>query len=67
MRVTELKNTSNENIDIELINGATITLAPKTKLKNMDIREVDSIKGKVEFKEDLTEVNQATGRRPIFG
>lgn len=67
MKLVSLKNVSNENIDVALMDGAFLTLPPKAEIKNMNVQEVASLKGKVSFVEDLTEVNQATGRRQIFG
>lgn len=67
MRLVSLHNTSNESIKLSLQNGTTITLPPDVKVANVDVAEVDSLRGKIEFKEDLTEVNAKTGKTRILG
>lgn len=67
MRVTRLQNTSNENLNVQLVNGATIVLEPNTGLVNSDVANVDSLRGKVKVTQDLTEVSQQTGKTRIDG
>ena len=67
MRVTRLQNTSKENLNVQLVNGATVVLEPDTGLVNSDVANVESLRGKVKVTEDLTEVSQQTGKTRIDG
>lgn len=67
MRVTRLENISEQEVTVELVNGAKVGLPPKASLTNADVVNVDSLKGRVSLTEDLTEINQATGKTRING
>ena len=67
MRVSKLFNKSDSPIEVFLSNGATVVLPSKATMINTEISEVDSLRGKVDIKEDLTEVNASTGKKRIFG
>lgn len=66
MRVKKLQNVSDENIDLRLVNGAEVTL-PSATMQNVDVVEVESLKGKVDFIQDLTEVNLPSGKKRLLG
>jgi hypothetical protein len=67
MRVKKLQNVSDENIDLRLVNGAEVTLPPSAIMQNVDVVEVESLKGKVDFTQDLTEVNLPSGKKRLLG
>lgn len=67
MRVKKLQNVSDENIDLRLVNGAEVTLPPSATMQNVDVAEVESLKGKVDFIQDLTEVNLPSGKKRLLG
>lgn len=67
MRMSKIKNVSDEYVCVPLTNGAQMTLCPRSEVQNIDIAEKDSLVGKVEFVEDLTEVRQPEGKKRIFG
>jgi hypothetical protein len=67
MRVKKLQNVSDENIDLRLVNGAEVTLPPSATMQNVDVVEVESLKGKVDFIQDLTEVNLPSGKKRLLG
>jgi hypothetical protein len=67
MRVKKLQNVSDENIDLRLVNGAEVTLPPSAIMQNVDVVEVESLKGKVDFIQDLTEVNLPSGKKRLLG
>jgi hypothetical protein len=67
MRVKKLQNVSDENIDLRLVNGAEVTLPPSAIMQNVDVVEVESLKGKVDFTQDLTEVSLPSGKKRLLG
>jgi hypothetical protein len=67
MKVRELTNVSNSDIDVTLIGGTKVTLSPRSTLKNADITDAQDLSGKVKVVGDLTEVTAATGRTRIDG
>jgi len=66
MRLTRLKNISNESIKVSLSNGVELSLPPDVGISNVDVMEVDSLRGRIELTEDLTEVNRATGKQRLL-
>ena len=66
MRIKNLTNLSNEDINLRLMNGAEITLPPNSAITNTDIVEVESVRDKVKFTEDLTEITNKTGKRMLL-
>jgi hypothetical protein len=67
MRVSNLKNTSGGDVNVQLVNGATVVLPPGTGLKDTDVSNIESLRGKVKVTQDLTEVSQQTGKTRIYG
>jgi hypothetical protein len=67
MRVTHLKNVSEEDINVQLLNGASVVLPPKAGLKDVDVVNVGNLHGKVTLTEDLTEVTRPVGKTRIDG
>lgn len=61
MRVSELTNTSNQTISIQLCNGPIIDLPPKAKLHNVQVTNINDIRGQVNVKEDLSEIGSSHG------
>lgn len=66
-RVSKIENTSGSNVEVKLSSGGTVTMAPKSKMENVNIDNVNDIKGRVELSEDLTEVNMPGGCTRIDG
>ena len=67
MRIKKLTNITNENITVTLLGGPQITLPPNASLDNADITDVQSLQGKVQIIEDLTEVSLPSGKKRLLG
>jgi len=68
MRIRELENNSNEDVELKHKNGTRTTLPPGTKLKNVDIVNLSEIGGRVKIKFDLTEVTgESSGKQRLNG
>lgn len=65
MRIRKLENISNEDVELWHKNGAKTILPPGAELKDIDVVNLDEIKGKTKTTIDLTEVNEASGRKRL--
>lgn len=65
MRATRVENISGEPIELELKGGARIKLPPGTKLSNVDVQNIESIRSKVKVTEDLGEVGDSSGKQNL--
>lgn len=65
MKLVRIENISNENVQIKHKNGAETTLPPGVELKNVDIANLDEIKGKTSTIIDLTEVTEHQGKTQL--
>ncbi len=63
MRVSELTNTSKQEISVHLCNGPTIELPPNGTIRNVEISNINDIKGQVKVKEDLSEIGESHGSK----
>ena len=63
MRVSELTNTSKRGISVQLCNGPTVDLPPNATIKNVEISNINDIKGQVKVKEDLSEIGESHGSK----
>ena len=63
MRVSKLTNVSNENISVRLYGGPIIVLEPRSSICNVEVENINSIRGQVEVKEDLTEIGGSHGSK----
>jgi len=56
MRIKKIKNTSQENVILELGEGSTLSLPPGRSFQNVRVTNLDQIKDKVEVSSDLGEI-----------
>ena len=66
-RVSEIQNTSKDDVKVKLTGGPEVTISPKSSLKNVDVDNLESLGSNVKVTNDLTEVNQATGKTRLNG
>jgi len=62
MKLKKLENTSNQDISIAHKNGAKTTLPPGATLSDVDIINLDEVKGQTKSVVDLSEVNEDKGK-----
>lgn len=67
-RVTEIKNNSKDPVSVKLIGGPIITLTQGASIKNVDVENMNDLRGnvKIKIKEDLTEVGSSTGKQKLY-
>ena len=65
MKLVTIENNSNEDVELRHKNGAKTILPPGAELKDIDVVNLDEIKGKTKTTIDLTEVNEASGRKRL--
>ncbi len=63
MRVSELTNTSKQEILVHLCSGPTIGVPPNGTLRNVEIANINDIRGQVKIKEDLSEIGGSHGSK----
>lgn len=66
-RIARITNTSGNDVVVKLTGGPKITLPSGSSLENVDVENINSIKGKVAVKEDLTEIVTGKGKTKING
>jgi len=66
MKLMRVENISNEDVELKHKNGAKTTLPPGTELKDVDIINLDEVKGRTKTIIDLTEVNENQGRTKLY-
>jgi len=62
MRLVKIKNNSNEDVELKHKGGAKTILPPGTELKDVDITNLDEVKGRTKTTIDLTEVKENQGK-----
>jgi hypothetical protein len=62
MRIKKIENTCDEDVQLDLEGGGTLTLVPGTSFKNLRVRNLDEIKFKVKVSLDLGEINESDPR-----
>ena len=67
MRIAYLKNISKEDVNLELSCGASLAIPPGAQMSDVDVVEMASLRGKVSFTEDLSEVRNASGKTQLNG
>ena len=66
MKVTSIKNISNERILINVNDGKQISLPPNCSHKSIDVTNMDEISEKVSYIADLTEVNTFNNKTQLY-
>jgi len=66
MKIVRIENNSNEDVQLEHKNGAKTTLPPGAELKNIDVVNLDEVKGKTKTTIDLTEVSEDLGKQKLY-
>lgn len=66
MFVRKLVNITETELEVELSNGAVVILPPKAKLECCQIANINSLLGKVQLIEDLTEVDRNYGSKRLW-
>jgi len=66
MKIVDIQNNSNKDIELRHKNGAKTTLPPDIKLKNIDITNLGEIKGQVKTTIDLTEVTENSKKTLLY-
>jgi len=56
MRVKQIENISQENVQLNLGSGIKLTLEPGASFKNIRVENLDKIKNKVKVTSDLGEI-----------
>jgi len=67
MKLKKIKNSSDVSVKLEHKNGAITILPPKATLKNVNISNLEEVKGNVETVTDLTEVTESKGNTILHG
>lgn len=67
MKLNSIKNSSDVPVKLIHKNGAKTILPPEAALKNVDINNLEEIKGSVETVSDLTEVTEDKGKTVLHG
>jgi len=67
MKLNSIKNSSDTSVELEHKNGAKTTLPPEATLKNVNINNLEEVKGSVETVADLTEVIENKGKTILYG
>jgi len=62
MKLKKLENTSNQDISIVHKNGAKTTLPPGATLSDVNVINLDEVKGQTKSVVDLSEVNEDKGK-----
>lgn len=62
MKLKTIENNSNEDIELKHKNGAKTILPPGAELRNIDIVNLDEVKGGTKTTIDLTEVTESQGK-----
>ena len=65
MKVTTIKNISNESIEIAVCHGIKVVLPPDASHDNIDVMNLSELGGKVSYVSNLTEVNNASGLQKL--
>ena len=58
MRLTKLKNVSNENVQIRQPSGGKFMLTPGNEVSHVEVSNLHEVLGKVKVTHNLTEVNE---------
>jgi hypothetical protein len=68
MNVRKIKNTSETDIAVQVDERTTIVIKPGMELKDMNVRNMDSIRKFVDVEYDLSEINPIReGRQQLNG
>ena len=67
MKVRKIENNSIEDVELKHKNGANTTLPPGVSLSEVDIINLEEVKGRTKTTIDLTEVNEHRGRTKLYG
>jgi len=58
MRIKQIENISQEDVQLNLGNGSTLTLQPGASFNNVKVENLDQIKEKVKVTSDLGEIRE---------
>ena len=62
MKLVRIENNSSEEVELKHKNGAKTTLPPGAEFKDIDIVNLDEVKGQTKTTIDLTEVTENSGK-----
>ena len=62
MRLKKIENNSREDIELKHKNGAKTILPPGAELRDIDVVNLDEVKGRTKTTIDLTEVTENSGK-----
>ena len=65
MKLRRIENNSNEDVQLKHKNGAETTLPPGIELRDVDIVNLDEVKGLIKTTVDLTEVSEDLGKMQL--
>ena len=65
MKVTTIKNVSNESIEIAVCYGIKVVLPPNASHDNIDVMNLPELGNKVSYVSNLTEVNSVPGMQKL--
>ncbi len=66
MRVKELRNTSDQSVQLEESNGCKIIVPPGGSVQNKNLMNLAEVKSQVTVVYDLGEVNESCGKTRLF-
>lgn len=66
MRIKKLTNTSDKRITLKHKDGVESSLPPGAEVSDVDITNLDEIKGKSHTILDLGEINEGQGKTKLF-
>jgi len=62
MKLVRIENNSNEDVELKHKNGAKTILPPGVELRDIDVVNLDEVKGRTKTTIDLTEVTENLGK-----
>ena len=64
-RVSKIENTGNKQLQVDLKDGARISLDPGSTVRNVDVKNIAELKKQASVTEDLTEIKGSGGKQKI--
>lgn len=65
MKVSKILNTSKTPLQLNLSNDVVVSLSPNSSISNVDVTNLDEVKGSATITMDLTEVNESKNIKTV--